>query len=196
MDNTQQTIFELIQKKRDELDKKDNTVSWKKFIGDYFVRVIIEFLSKEIPKSYQVTEPNAYITGFPVEYDLLIIMKGAKPEKYTRSFDPKDVHLGMELKMNGIYGSRKDLKKNILKVKNNFDLVKDEHNHIDFVYLTFSEVTNPKRKGSIDYLEINRDVFEPDYGAFCLSDSRREAITPDLENQWVNFVQKVNRHLV
>jgi|TARA_B100001971_G_scaffold154564_1_gene143930 hypothetical protein len=196
MDNTQQTIFELIQKKRDELDKKDNTVSWKKFIGDYFVRVIIEFLSKEIPKSYQVTEPNAYITGFPVEYDLLIIMKGAKPEKYTRSFDPKDVHLGMELKMNGIYGSRKDLKKNIQKVKNNFDLVKDEHNHTDFVYLTFSEVTNPKRKGSIDYLEINRDVFEPDYGAFCLSDSRREAITPDLENQWVNFVQKVNRHLV
>jgi len=196
MDNTQQTIFELIQKKRDELDKKDNTVSWKKFIGDYFVRVIIEFLSKEIPKSYQVTEPNAYITGFPVEYDLLIIMKGAKPEKYTRSFDPKDVHLGMELKMNGIYGSRKDLKKNIQKVKNNFDLVKDEHNHTDFVYLTFSEVTNPKRKGSIDYLEINRDVFEPDYGAFCLSDSRREAITPDLENQWVKFVQKVNRHLV
>ena len=196
MDNTQQTIFELIQKKRDELDKKDNTVSWKKFIGDYFVRVIIEFLSKEIPKSYQVTEPNAYITGFPVEYDLLIIKKGSKPEKYTRSFDPKDVYLGMELKMNGIYGSRKDLKKNIQKVKNNFDLVKDEHNHIDFVYLTFSEVTNPKRKGSIDYLEINRDVFEPDYGAFCLSDSRREAITPDLENQWVNFVQKVNRHLV
>ena len=43
MDNTQQTIFELIQKKRVELDKKDNTVSWKKFIGDYFVRVIIEF---------------------------------------------------------------------------------------------------------------------------------------------------------
>ena len=196
MDNTQQTIFELIQKKRDELDKKDNTVSWKKFIGDYFCRVVKCFLGKEIPKNYQVTEPNAYITGFPVEYDLLIIKKGSKPEKYTRSFDPKDVYLGMELKMNGIYGSRKDLKKNILKVKNNFDLVKDEHNHIDFVYLTFSEVTNPKRKGSIDYLEINRDVFEPDYGAFCLSDSRREAITPDLENQWINFVQKVNRHLV
>ena len=196
MDNTQQTIFELIQKKRDELDKKDNTVSWKKFIGDYFVRVIIEFLSKEIPKSYQVTEPNSYITGFPVEYDLLIIKKGSKPEKYTRSFDPKDVHLGMELKMNGIYGSRKDLEKNNQKVKNTFDIVKKEHSHINFVYLTFSEVTNPKRKGSIDYLEINRDVFEPDYGAFCLSDSRREAITPDLENQWVDFVQKVNRHLV
>jgi len=196
MDNTQQTIFELIQKKRVELDKKDNTVSWKKFIGDYFCRVVKCFLGKEIPKSYQVTEPNAYITGFPVEYDLLIINMDSEPESYTQSFDPKDVHLGMELKMNGIYGSRKDLKKNILKVKNNFDLVKDEHNHIDFVYLTFSEVTNPKRKSSIDYLEINRDVFEPDYGAFCLSDSRREAITPDLENQWVNFVQKVNRHLV
>ena len=196
MDNTQQTIFELIQKKRVELDKKDNTVSWKKFIGDYFVRVIIEFLSKEIPEGYQITKPNAYITGYPIEYDLLIVNTDSEPESFTHSFDPKDVHLGMELKMNGIYGSRKDLEKNNQKVKNTFDIVKKEHSHINFVYLTFSEVTNPKRKGSIDYLEINRDVFEPDYGAFCLSDSRREAITPDLENQWVDFVQKVNRHLV
>ncbi len=196
MDNTQQTIFELIQKKRVELDKKDNTVSWKKFIGDYFCRVVKCFLGKEIPKNYQVTEPNAYITGFPVEYDLLIIKKGSKPEKYTRSFDPKDVYLGMELKMNGIYGSKKDLEKNNKKVKNTFDIVKKEHSHINFVYLTFSEVTNPKRAGSIDYLKKNKDVIGKDYGVFCLSDNRREAITPDLENQWVNFVQKVNRNLV
>ena len=196
MDSTQQTIFKLIQKKRVELDKKDNTVSWKKFIGDYFVRVIIQFLSKEIPKSYQVTEPNAYITGFPVEFDLLIINMDSEPESYTQSFDPKDVHLGIELKMNGIYGSRKDLEKNNQKVKNTFDIVKKEHPHINFVYLTFSEVTKPKRAGSIDYLKINKAVIGKDYGVFCLSDSRREAITPGLENQWVDFVQKVNRHLV
>ena len=195
MDNTQQTIFELIQKKRVELDKKDNTVSWKKFIGDYFVRAIIEFLSKEIPKSYQVTEPNSYITGFPVEYDLLIIKKGSKPEKYTRSFDPKDVHLGMELKMNGIYGSRKDLEKNNQKVKNTFDIVKKEHSHINFVYLTFSEVTNPKRAGSIDYLKKNKDVIGKDYGVFCLSDSRRQTITAELENDWDKYVEEINRSL-
>ena len=195
MDNTQQTIFELIQKKRVELDKKDNTVSWKKFIGDYFVRAIIEFLSKEIPKSYQVTEPNSYITGFPVEYDLLIIKKGSKPEKYTRSFDPKDVHLGMELKMNGIYGSRKDLEKNNQKVKNTFDIVKKEHSHINFVYLTFSEVTNPKRAGSIDYLKKNKDVIGKDYGVFCLSDNRRQTITAELENDWDKFVEEINRSL-
>ena len=196
MDNTQQTIFELIQKKRDELDKKDNTVSWKKFIGDYFVRVIIEFLSEKIPKEYKITKPNAFITGYPIEYDLLIVNMDSEPESFTHSFDPKDVHLGMELKMNGIYGSRKDLEKNNQKVKNTFDIVKKEHSHINFVYLTFSEVTNPKRAGSIDYLEINKNVIGKDYGVFCLSDSRREIITLDLENQWVNFVQKVNRHLV
>jgi len=195
MANTQQTIFEIIQNKTDELDKKDNTVSWKKFIGDYFVRVIIEFLSKEIPKSYQVTEPNSYITGFPVEYDLLIVMKGSKPEKYTRSFDPKDVRLGMELKMNGIYGSRKDLEKNNQKVKNTFDIVKKEHSHINFVYLTFSEVTNPKRAGSIDYLEKNKDVIGKDYGVFCLSDSRRQTITAELENDWDKYVEEINRSL-
>ena len=195
MDNTQQTIFELIQKKRDELDKKDNTVSWKKFIGDYFCRVVKCFLGKEIPKSYQVTEPNAYITGFPVEYDLLIIMKGSKPEKYTRSFDPKDVRLGMELKMNGIYGSRKDLEKNNQKVKNTFDIVKKEHSHINFVYLTFSEVTNPKRAGSIDYLKKNKDVIGKDYGVFCLSDSRRQTITAELENDWDKYVEEINRSL-
>ena len=196
MDNAQQTIFELIQKKRVELDKKDNTVSWKKFIGDYFVRVIIEFLSEKIPKEYKITKPNAFITGHPIEYDLLIVNMDSEPESYTHSFDPKDVHLGMELKMNGIYGSRKDLEKNNQKVKNTFDIVKKEHSHINFVYLTFSEVTNPNRAGSIDYLKINKDVIGKDYGVFCLSDSRRQTITLDLENQWVNFVQKVNRHLV
>ena len=41
-----------------------------------------------------------------------------------------------------------------------------------------------------------KDVIGKDYGVFCLSDNRREAITPDLENQWANFVQKVNRNLV
>ena len=82
------------------------------------------------------------------------------------------------------------------EVKNTFDIVKKKHPHINFVYLTFSEATNPKRTGSIDYLKINKAVIGKDYGVFCLSDNRREAITPDLENQWVNFVQKVNRHLV
>ena len=195
MDNTQQTIFELIQKKRVELDKKDNTVSWKKFIGDYFCRVVKCFLGKEIPKNYQVTEPNAYITGFPVEYDLLIINMDSEPESYTQSFDPKDVHLGMELKMNGIYGSRKDLEKNNQKVKNTFDIVKKEHSHINFVYLTFSEVTNPKRAGSIDYLKKNKDVIGKDYGVFCLSDSRRQTITAELENDWDKYVEEINRSL-
>ena len=195
MDNTQQTIFELIQKKRDELDKKDNTVSWKKFIGDYFVRVIIEFLSKEIPEGYQITKPNAYITGYPIEYDLLIVNTDSEPESFTHSFDPKDVHLGMELKMNGIYGSRKDLEKNNQKVKNTFDIVKKEHSHINFVYLTFSEATNPKRTGSIDYLKINKNVIGKDYGVFCLSDSRRQTITAELENDWDKFVEEINRSL-
>jgi hypothetical protein len=153
-------------------------------------------LSEKIPKEYKITKPNAFITGYPIEYDLLIVNMDSEPESYTHSFNPKDVHLGMELKMNGIYGSRKDLEKNNQKVKNTFDIIKKEHSHINFVYLTFSEVINPKRAGSIDYLKINKDVIGKDYGVFCLSDSRREAITPDLENQWINFVQKVNRHLV
>ena len=195
MANTQQTIFEIIQNKTDELDKKNNTVSWKKFIGDYFVRVIIEFLSKEIPEGYQITEPNSYITGYPIEYDLLIVKTGSKPERFTHSFDPKDVHLGLELKMNGIYGSRKELVKNNHKVKNTFDIVKKKHPHINFVYLTFSEATNPKRTGSIDYLKINKNVIGKDYGVFCLSDSRRQTITAELENDWDKFVEEINRSL-
>ena len=195
MSNTQQTIFEIIQNKTDELDKKNNTVSWKKFIGDYFVRVIIEFLSEKIPKEYKITKPNAFITGHPIEYDLLIVNMDSEPESYTHSFDPKDVHLGMELKMNGIYGSRKDLVKNNHKVKNTFDIVKKKHPHINFVYLTFSEATNPKRTGSIDYLKINKNVIGKDYGVFCLSDSRRQTITAELENDWDKFVEEINRSL-
>lgn len=195
MANTQQTIFEIIQNKTNELDKKKNTVSWKKFIGDYFVRVIKEYLILEISKEYKITEPNAYITGYPTEYDLLIVKTGSKPGRFTHSFDPKDVYLGFELKMNGIYGSRKNLEKNNQKVKSTFDIVRKKHPHINFIYLTFSEATNPKKAGSIDYLKINKKVIGKNYGVFCLSDSRRQTITDELENEWEKFVEEVNRSL-
>lgn len=195
MSNTQNTIFSIICDKKNDLNKDNNTRAWNKFIGNYFMRVIKIFLFDEISDNYQVTEPNAYIKGFPIEYDLLIVRKDSNPEKYTHSFDPKDVYYGLELKLSGIYARKENLRDKINNIKSNFDLIKNRHSHIDFSYLVFSEVTNPKMKGSIDYLKENRAVFEPEYGVFCLSDDRQGKITSELANQWDKFVQRINQHL-
>jgi hypothetical protein len=192
MNDIQKSIFDLITNKSKEIENKKNTVSWKKFMGDYFVRVIKHYISKVITDAYKVTEPNVYISGFPIEYDLLIVNKNAKPKEFTYSFDPKDVRIGLELKIHGIFASKKDLKRNIEKIKNNFDIVRCVHCHINFIYLTFKEVTEPKRSNSIDYLKENRIIFKPDYKVFCLCDSRRNTI---IEGQWEKFIEIIEKYV-
>jgi hypothetical protein len=56
------------------------------------------------------------------------------------------------------------------------------------VYLAISETSRPKRCGSINYLENTRKALEPDYGVFCLKDSRTHEI---LLGQWEGFVKSL-----
>jgi len=187
----QKEIIELITKKTKELESEDNTRSWKKFIGDYFARVVKSYISKEISSSYKVTYPNAFISDIPIEYDLLIVKKDAKPARFTHSFYANDVYLGFELKTHGIFGGKKDLKNNIEKVKENFNTAQKMYSNIKFLYLTFKEVTNPVRKNSINYLKETEKYLYP-YSVFCLSDSRKKTIIP---GEWERFIKAVNQIL-
>jgi hypothetical protein len=187
----QEKIFKLINEKAQEISNNIKVGDWKKFRGDYFVRVIKARISEEIPDSFKVTEPGAYISGIPIEYDLLIVDKNAKPQIFTNSFEANEVHLGLELKVHGIFGGRDDLQRSITKIKNNFDIARKYHSHINFIYMTFKEVTNPVRKKSIDYLAETVKYLSP-YKVFCLSDSRRKIL---IDGQWQKFIQEINKSL-
>lgn len=189
MINTQDKIYDLMKTIYGEIDQRTIKRSWNKFIGDYFVRTIRYYLTKEISDAFQVTEPNGFISGIPIEFDLLIVDRAAKPELHTNSFNGSNVLIGFELKAHGVFGGKEDLSRTLLKIKDGFDEVREKHSCINFIYLTFKEVTETVKDSSINYFADTKKHLNP-YKAFCLSDSRRGVIIP---GQWEEFIKEINR---
>lgn len=184
--DAQETISALIEARR----PKDK--SWKKFYGDVCCRIFKEFLLREIPKNYTIRSPNAYIVGFPTEFDLLIVDGDTAPEEYTNAFSPEKVKCGIEIKAHGIFAGRKELTENITKIKENFNRVKNKYPSIEFVYLTYEEVASTKREGSIQYLDKTRQILNP-YKVFCLRDSRKGEV---IQGEWGKLISHLKAILI
>lgn len=165
--------------------------SWKKYFGDVCCRIFREFLLKEIPEKYKISYPNAYIVGFPTEFDLLILDGDAKPEKYTNAFKPEKVKFVLEIKAHGLFGGSRDLEKEIKKIKEKFESINKIYPFIDFVYITYQEVAFPKRIDSIHYLDKTRELLDP-YKVFCLKDSRTGK---KIEGEWEKLICYLNQRL-
>jgi hypothetical protein len=176
--NTQEKIVALIE------ERKPKGKSWKKYYGDVCCRIFREFLLEEIPNNYTISHPNAYIEGFPTEFDLLIVNSDAKPKQYTNAFQPEKVRCGFEIKAHGLFGGREDLEKEIAKIKQKFGKVNTYYPSIDFVYLTYEEAAFVKRESSIKYLEETRKIMNP-YKVFCLKDSRTGKV---IEGEWKRLI--------
>jgi hypothetical protein len=141
---------------------------WTKFTGDIFVRIVSDLLKQQ---GFNVSEANAYILGYPIEFDLLILKQGAQPEKYTNAYNPADVQTGIEFKTRGMFGGKNVLDNNISHIKNNFLMINAQYPNIKFVYLTFQETCSTKNSGSINYFQSTINGLAP-YKAFCLKDTR------------------------
>jgi hypothetical protein len=188
---TQEKIAELIEKVKEEVATKEESRKWKKYYGDVCVRIFREFILKEIPPRYTLSSPNAYIVGFPTEFDVLVVNKDTKPIKYTNMHRPEKVEFGIEIKAHGVFGGQEDLEKYIRNIKDNFDAVKSRYPHIDFIYLTYEEVAFPKRKTSIRYLDETVRILEP-YKVFCLKDSRTRKL---IDGEWEKLASSLNNYL-
>lgn len=134
------------------------------------------------------TSPNAYIFGFPTEFDLLILEKGSQPEKFTNAYKPEKVICGIEVKANGIYGGKSNLKRVINSIKQIFLSVNKEYEKIKFIYFTFQEVTSPKKQNSINYLNETKKYLEP-YKVICLKDSRNGTVFVDQWQKFINYIK-------
>ena len=190
---TQKKISELIEKFKKEIERKEKGEfkHWRKYYGDVCVRIFREFLLEELPPEYTVSPPYAYIEDIPVEFDLLIVDKDAKPKRYTNTYSPEKVRIGIEVKAHGVFGSRENLERVIQKIKENFDKVRNRYPTINFIYLTYEEVATTKRKNSILYLEETARLLKP-YKVFCLRDSRTGKL---ISGEWERLVQYIDNSL-
>ena len=164
---------------------------WNKFYGDTVCRIFMDFISKEFNSQHRIVGPNAYISGFPTEFDILIVDAFAEPIGFTHSFRPQEVKCGIESKAHGIFGGRNDIENNVGKIKDSFLKVNKEHSHILFLYLTYEEVAYPKKESSINYLRETSRVLAP-YEVFCLKDSRSDKI---ILGEWERMLRFLRKHL-
>ncbi|MGQ4892883.1 MAG: hypothetical protein ACP6IP_10440 [Candidatus Njordarchaeia archaeon] len=183
----QKKIIDIIERWENETAKYGDRKSWKKFIGDVCVRVLRAFIAEELPTGYTVSQPNSYILGFPTEFDLLVVKEGAKTIEYTNAYKPEDVVIGFEIKKEGIYSSKDELREYIERIKQNFDNIRKNYENIGFIYLTISEVTKTRRSGAINYFNETKRFLSP-YKAFCLKASRTGELYTD---GWKNFINHV-----
>jgi len=167
--DTQREIIHIIEAMNKNFLGKGR--EWNKFHGDIVCRVFIDFISREVCPDLKVMGPNIYIRGFPTEFDILIVDRDAEHGKYINAFEPEKVRCGIESKARGTFGGRDALRKSLGQIKHNFIRVDRQYPHIMFFYLTYQEVTNPKRGSSIDYLKKTREILAP-YRVFCLKESR------------------------
>jgi hypothetical protein len=188
MNKIQNEISQKTESVYNDLKSKFNPRRWAKYNGDVITRIFSDYILKEINPDFKISQPNAYIDGFPTEFDLLIVDKNANPIRNTNSYNTNDLHFGLEIKSKGIIAGRKDLDRVIKRIKNNFDEVKKEYQDIEFIYITYSEVWKPKRKNSIDYLEETICYLKP-YPVFCLKNNSTNNL---IEGQWEALINYIN----
>ena len=162
--------------------------SWARLKGDILVRILAKYLSQVLPPKLRFSEPNSYIEGFPYEYDLLIVKKHSEPMPNTPIYKAEDVMCGMEVKYHGIISPTKELENVAKRIKKKFKLVNNAYPHIKFIYITFKEVTETKRKASTNFLEVTRYALKP-YPVFCLVDSRTSRPRPEDWNKLIEFIK-------
>jgi hypothetical protein len=84
-----------------------------KFGGAATVEIVRKALAEEkIPTSAR----DVFVNGLPVEIDLIIPRRGAKPSLGGILYEPPQVALALEIKKSGLYG-----KESLAAIRNNFN---------------------------------------------------------------------------
>ena len=162
---------------------------WNRFKGDVCARLMGYYIQKYLSPTLKVVGPNVYVDGFPTEFDLLILKEIAEPERFTAAYPPASVVACVEVKEHGVYGGRGDLITYLDRIRRNFDTLCTRFHHIKCIYLTIKEVSQPKRSGSINYLDETKRHLQP-HQVFCLLDSRTGTI---IKGEWQRFVDFLNK---
>lgn len=159
----------------DELDKIKGR-QWSKYKGNVINRLIIELLRPHL-KSYSLSESNAFIEGYPIEFDILVLKESAKPiNEYSNCYKKEDVRLAIEVKKHGFY-----YKKTEARVKMKEYFARREVIDVPFLYITLKE--SKRLKVDVEAVLDNR--------CFTLGLSPK----PWLNGEWGRFVDAVKSDL-
>lgn len=155
MDVAREVLFEYL-KNVFNLRRGNN----KPFRGYLFTCILSKYLVKCIPESYRIVLGPLWIKGLEwIEWDMAIVRRCARPH-YNRWYNPNDVIVLFECKVNGVYGSRDKLNTLLNKIKDNFKQAHEICRSLrGCLYVSLMEV-KPKGEDSINYYEKTKNVIK------------------------------------
>jgi len=154
---------------------KNLDVRWNKYKGDVVCRIVQRFIGNHLSV---VVGPNAYIDGFPYEFDLLVVDNDS-PRDLTLSYQPQNVRDAIEVKKGGIYSQSQ-----LAKTKKMFDDVVSKCPHIKCAYFAVEEVQTVVKKNSINFYVLSKTTLGS-HGFFALRDLRRKGL---IVGDWAKFI--------
>ncbi|EFD92502.1 MAG: hypothetical protein BJBARM5_0791 [Candidatus Parvarchaeum acidophilus ARMAN-5] len=159
----------------EDLDKIKGR-SWSKFKGNVVNRLIIKLLTPHFT-GYKIPEPNSFIEGYPLEFDLMILKQNAEPiNDYSNCYKKEDVKLVIEVKKHGFYFKKTEAKEKMRKY-----FAKQEAIGVPFLYITLKE--SKRLKADAEAVLDNR--------CFTLGISPK----PWLNDEWEKFVMAIKSNL-
>jgi len=82
-------------------------LSRNRFRGDAISRIVQHYLQKHLPEDVKIGR-SAWVEECGNEFDLLIVIKDAKPKGSTGAYRKEDAHLIIEVKGSGVFYRRED----------------------------------------------------------------------------------------
>ncbi|MEM4067817.1 MAG: hypothetical protein QXV17_13255 [Candidatus Micrarchaeaceae archaeon] len=133
-----------IQKISDELDDRKGR-EWYKLKGEIVNRTIAKYLEKYLNQDYKVVGPHVFIIyeDQPIEYDILILDKDAKPVEDDCVYGKDYVKLILEIKKTGLYYKEKEFESEFIGY---LDKLSKPVGRKYLVYITLRESTGNKKR--------------------------------------------------
>ena len=161
---------------------KKPKISWSKCTGSITSKIFSHYIKKYSKGKFDISNENAFIEGFPKEWDLLIVKKGRKPYKFTAIYKPEDVICCMEFKTSGLRKNDEQLKEYAKKIKKEHGLLRKKNKSIKIIYLTM--------KVSDEYFEKTEKNFNP-IPCFRLGRNERTAEVCENEDVWKELIAEI-----
>lgn len=177
-----------------------------KCTGNAVSRLFMKYIDEELDENgstYTVSEANTFIApsmSLPEkfkspEFDFLIVKKKAKYDPITNEYDANDVRIIFEIKTSGtiVKGKTKEERaKCYLRTISHIETIRAAYPEIEYIYLTFQEVSRPKKADSVNYLKETIDSLDP-YKCYCLRDYNDHKSIPDQWDQLMAHLLRVLR---
>ena len=113
-DREQKEILEEVREIRDRY--RGQGMAWNRFRGIATLNVVKRCLKKHMPKSKRVVKLG-WVEGCPMEFDLIIVRRDAKPIGLTPAYGRNDVFCTVEVKSAGVFWKLDEMGEELKKLR-------------------------------------------------------------------------------